>query len=256
MNGTGIDPPENIKLHTDQIAPQHPSQPKNWDSSVSWPPPPIRQAQQPVTIAHDRYLSPVRQASWVYFLLALQAALTMIADAWLAKLPPMPWTYGTVPLALPLDLLAPLGFAALLIWTYRVSGNLRAFGAKELGTTPAMAVWCHFIPFINVYKPFKVYAEIARASDPSTSGIDQAARRLAKIPLVVYVWCLAYCIEMSFEWTVAFSGTMRSQGFTTSSTSYSLSIIGYCENLALAFVVMTITRYQEEKAKILGVERG
>jgi hypothetical protein len=51
-----------------------------------------------------------------------------------------------------------------MMWVYRASQNIRAFGAQDVKFTPGWAVGWFFIPVANLWMPFKAMSEIFRAS--------------------------------------------------------------------------------------------
>lgn len=63
-----------------------------------------------------------------------------------------------------------LNFAATIIlflmWLFQSYKNLYAFGINGLRSSPAWAVGCWFIPFLNLIVPLKTVNEVYHASDP------------------------------------------------------------------------------------------
>ena len=51
-----------------------------------------------------------------------------------------------------------------LKWIYRANLNARRLGAKELRFSPGFAAGCNFIPFVNLWLPYRAMQEIWRAS--------------------------------------------------------------------------------------------
>jgi hypothetical protein len=63
-----------------------------------------------------------------------------------------------------------IGFTSIivtLLWFYRATDNIHAFGAKEV-SSPRMAVLWFFIPIFNLWKPYLVAQQIWKASNPQT----------------------------------------------------------------------------------------
>ncbi|HLJ57351.1 MAG TPA: DUF4328 domain-containing protein [Chthonomonadaceae bacterium] len=50
------------------------------------------------------------------------------------------------------------------IWVYRANTNVRAFGAQGLTFTPGWAFGWHFVPIMNLFRPYQAMAELWRAS--------------------------------------------------------------------------------------------
>lgn len=67
---------------------------------------------------------------------------------------------------------------AFLLWIYRVSENLHALSREPLTFTPGWAVGWFFIPFANLYKPYRVMREIWRVCHRAEMTTD----------IVVNVW--------------------------------------------------------------------
>src|SRR5262249_8060148 len=64
-------------------------------------------------------------------------------------------------------ILAPITVAAFCAWTYRAYWNLIPLGARDLRHRPIMAIISIFIPWFNLFVPFRALAQIEKWSDPS-----------------------------------------------------------------------------------------
>lgn len=58
-----------------------------------------------------------------------------------------------------------------LIWKYRVMQNAARIDPAGVTISPAMAVGCYFIPFVNLYLPCKAMAQAAKASTGTAKGV-------------------------------------------------------------------------------------
>jgi len=76
-----------------------------------------------------------------------------------------------------------------LRWTYLVNANAHALGANGMTITPGWAVGWYFIPFLNLYMPFRVMDETFRASHPDYGPNDW---RQAPRPAIVPLWWMAW----------------------------------------------------------------
>jgi len=75
------------------------------------------------------------------------------------------------------------------LFTHRASRNLLALGVEKQRFSPEWAVGCFYIPVMNVWRPFQVFAELFRGSIGGTErGPEQAAN--ASTPPVMIVWWL------------------------------------------------------------------
>ena len=94
-------------------------------------------------------------------------------------------------LELPTEIIAYLAIVFLIIflgggiivfkWIKEANKNVRALGAKDLSFTPGWAVGWFFIPFANLFKPFKVMNEIWSAShSPENWQQDEKNRAVQK----------------------------------------------------------------------------
>lgn len=81
-----------------------------------------------------------------------------------------------------------------LLWIHQAAKNVRAFGQQMLEITPGWAVGWWFIPFANMWMPFKAVREIWRASDPDAvtrTGEGTSWTSRPSSPLLV-LWWIAY----------------------------------------------------------------
>lgn len=75
---------------------------------------------------------------------------------------------------------------AFLIWTYRMNVSLQWLRAEILEFTPGWTIGWYFVPIANLWKPYRIMAEIWRASRyPSPNWQDESAT-----PLLALWWGL------------------------------------------------------------------
>ena len=72
----------------------------------------------------------------------------------------------------------------LLVWAGVAAHNVRAMGRQPLRFSPFTTVAWFFIPFANLYMPYRAIAEAWRASEPAQSFTD------AKTPWALLAWWL------------------------------------------------------------------
>jgi hypothetical protein len=53
---------------------------------------------------------------------------------------------------------------SFLRWIHRANSNCRGFGAQGMEFTPCWSIGYYFIPFINLYKPYRAMKEIWKVS--------------------------------------------------------------------------------------------
>jgi len=77
---------------------------------------------------------------------------------------------------------------AFMMWSYRVHGNLRALGARNLRYSPGWAVGIWFIPIFNLFVPFLIMREIWAGSDPAGLRTDPLQRSYGGTWALVGCW--------------------------------------------------------------------
>lgn len=97
---------------------------------------------------------------------------------------------------------ALLAFVALVQWFYRAYQNVHRLPRARPDYRPSMAAWCWFIPFINLWYPYKIMVEIGhylgRFAHPRTQVLSSRWDYLAvawwvlNIGLVLFSRVVAY----------------------------------------------------------------
>jgi len=109
-------------------------------------------------------------------LLYLQAAVAAGSAA-------LTWTRGLGEPLLPVEFTVWLvqvaafvaAMAAMLIWLYRASANVRVLGASNMVVSPGLAVVWWFVPIANLVMPFQTVRELWKASaNPADWEIERA----------------------------------------------------------------------------------
>ncbi len=156
------------------------------DSTV-WPPPPVGRPPNAAPSPLLFRFAPLHLlASAICIQLALYALLCVVIIG-NALLPSGSRPVGDVLSGLRVLLLLTTG-VCFLIWTYRLHRNLRAFGVERLSVTAGWAVGYFFVPVISLYRPYQIFSEIWKASDPGPAPRDGAAWQALKVPALVGVW--------------------------------------------------------------------
>ena len=74
-------------------------------------------------------------------------------------------------------------------FTHRASRNLLTLKSNDQGFSPEKGVFWFFIPVFNLVKPWQVYRELFRGSDPAVTTDDELAwKKKGKVPAIVNVW--------------------------------------------------------------------
>lgn len=91
-------------------------------------------------------------------------------------------------------------------FTHRASRNLLAMKNKGQKYSPEKAVMWFFIPVLNLVRPWLVFRELFRGSDPAVSTVDELEwKTKGKIPAAVHVWAAVFIgvfifTARSIEW--------------------------------------------------------
>ena len=74
-------------------------------------------------------------------------------------------------------------------FTHRASRNLLTLKSKAQMFTPEKAVLWFFVPILNLVKPWQVFRELFRGSDPDVTIKNETAwKTKGKIPAIVHIW--------------------------------------------------------------------
>jgi len=77
-----------------------------------------------------------------------------------------------------------------LNWFRRAYGNLHRLRLNRLEYTESMAVWSFCIPFVNLFRPYKIAREIAVETQANLKAIISDYRASSAIPIVGLWWTL------------------------------------------------------------------
>jgi hypothetical protein len=142
-----------------------------------------------------------------------------------------------------------------LVWIYRAYKNLGALGASGLEYSPGWAVGGWFVPFLNLWRPYQVTAEIWKASDPDAHVSEPQAWQAAPTsPLVKFWWGLwivggiigGFMLRFAFQEPEDLEA-LRSRAFTF----VAADAIEIPAAILAILVVWHITNRQDEKSRRL-----
>jgi len=89
---------------------------------------------------------------------------------------------------------------AFASFTHRASRNLLTLKSAKQGFSPEKAVMWFFIPVFNLIKPWAVFGELFRGSDPTVSTMDETDwQKKGKLPLRVHVWAAIFVAVFIFN---------------------------------------------------------
>jgi len=141
--------------------------------------------------------------------------------------------------------LTAVGFC---LWTHRVARNAIALGAR-VPISPGMAVGSHFIPIVNLWRPYRILADVWNASNPDL----EADPYRDPTPALVLVWWVVWVVSR-------YAGPALLHGDTAETASQwihslQLSLVSLAvDSVALVLVVAVVwalTRRQEARAATL-----
>lgn len=143
-------------------------------------------------------------------------------------------------------------------FTHRASRNLLTLKSAEQGFTPEKGVFWFFIPIMNLVKPWQVYRELFKGSDPSVPTDHEIRWKTeGKVPAIVAIWALVFVGVFFFNpRTISMIWMRVRESVDDSIGLYQRLVIAdiLLAVLAIAaiFVVLELHRRQEAKHKIVG----
>lgn len=198
---------------------------------------------------------------------AIVTGLSMLVEAVSLAIPPLTEDQepGDNPMALAIGLLMLLvGILSILIyiatviffliWLYRASDNLPAFGnsPRSLSYSPGWAVGSFFVPFVNLVVPYRAVKEVWQKSVPLDEVLLSEPSPPPWFPIWWLFWLLAgfsgnISLRLSFNESVP-----ESTATIVSIIAGALSIIA----AILAYVVVDdIDKRQEDTSRKLGLRK-
>lgn len=211
-----------------------------------WPPPPT--SGPPVMATILPVFSPVQRLSRAIRVLLSAYAVSAVLGIAGALLPPLPVgrqiEEGAV--AMVQGLLLPGIGLCFLVWTYRLSKNLRALGVTGVRNAPAWAVAYFFIPILNLYRPYQVFREIWQASDPDPAARVGRAWRDGSSPALLGFWWASDVLANTMAYLSSNSGGDTSIEMVD-------NVVALLSTLLAFQVVRLVTARQEKAAQTLSL---
>ncbi|MDQ2800565.1 MAG: DUF4328 domain-containing protein, partial [Armatimonadota bacterium] len=154
-------------------------------------------------------------------------------------------------LAAVLDSLTSLGTGVcFLIWTYRCYKNLQSFGTQGLRSTPGWAVGYFFVPLMNLYKPYGIFSELWRASNPDVDSADPQQWKAVRPPALLGVWWLLWIVSNFVSAAANLpmnAGSNTSNPIDTVGVRVASSLISLLAAICALLVVRSLTARQDAK---------
>lgn len=189
--------------------------------------------------------------AWAVGGLVVQAALAALAVGIALVHGPGFDDEGTASVYPVIALLQALVFVAagivVLVWIYRTTANVGAFGAENLSAGPKLAVASYFIPIVNLVMPFQAMRDVWKAS------VEPRNWEVVKTPPVLGWWWLFWLVGnilglVSFRLTdsVEFpeAGPIAEKLLTAS------DVCTIAASLLLATIVRRVTALQQARVAV------
>ncbi len=133
-----------------------------------------------------------------------------------------------------------------LNWFRRAYGNLHRLGIDYLNYKQSMAVWSFFIPFINLYRPYKIMKEIWIETQEQIEKLAPEFH-INKSTLLVGIWWTLFLIS-NYVGQFAFRSIFREdtlQDLINSTMAYMVSdFIDIPAALVTLLLILRISKYE------------
>lgn len=147
--------------------------------------------------------------------------------------------------------------AALVLffmWLHRSYRNLRALGNPEraINTTPGWVVAGFFIPFANLYLPFRAVREVWALSDPQVRTKDDLMFQVPGGSPLVIIWWVVWLGAGIFNFAVSrlAAGARSADTFVWMTKALIvMRLVGLVNAAFTVSVIRAVTRRQEERAR-------
>ena len=140
------------------------------------------------------------------------------------------------------------GIVLYCMFMFRANKNARALGAEGMEFTPGWTVGWHFIPIMNLFKPYQAVKEIFLASDPQADAHNWSNRSL---PGWVLAWWLMYLLS-TFLANIEFRLSLRDEielNEIARWISIPSTILSLIAAVLVFLVIRAIHQRQQEKAR-------
>ncbi|MEA2031569.1 MAG: DUF4328 domain-containing protein [Patescibacteria group bacterium] len=122
---------------------------------------------------------------------------------------------------------------SFLKWIHRANSNCHGFGAQGMEFTPGWSIGYYFIPFINLYKPYRAMKEIWKVSTNPTNWQNENGSALLG-------WWWALWLTSNFLGQAVFRLSMRADSISSLQASTTVSIISEIIDIPLYIVAVSL----------------
>jgi hypothetical protein len=144
-----------------------------------------------------------------------------------------------------------LGIVAFCLWTYRVTANVRSWGIP--GASPAWAVGSHFVPLLNLWKPYAILARVWIASEPPAPRSGGRASHGAGLVLAWWLLWTGSRIGGSYASYAMRQAEELGAISSAMSTSIAMRVLELVALALLLAVVWGLTYRQEQRQAASGL---
>ena len=143
------------------------------------------------------------------------------------------------------------------VFTHRASRNLLTLRSERQRFSPEMAVTWFFIPIMNLFKPWRVYTELFKGSDPSITAGEPNWHSKGMVPKIVHFWELSFLLIFVFNpLTISRIWFSVRKTIEDVSSAHSALIIADIMLAILGFLAMFLTAklhiWQEKRKNLIG----
>jgi Domain of unknown function (DUF4328) len=138
------------------------------------------------------------------------------------------------------------------MWIHRAYRNLPALGASRLEYTPGWAVGWFFVPFANLFYPYRVVKEIWIKSDPEVDDTEASLWQSASAPPLLAWWWAAWIISNIVDnaiFRLNADAEKPAALLLLAQAELAANALDATAALLALFVVRGIDRRQEERSK-------
>lgn len=124
---------------------------------------------------------------------------------------------------------------AILVWMYRANANVRSLGAQGMKFTPGWAVGWFFVPFANLFMPYRALKELWQASAAPHAWTNE------KVSGLFPVWWTLWIVS-GVAGQIAFRLALRAQSIDALLGANVAALISDIVSIPLALVFMVIVK--------------
>jgi len=138
-------------------------------------------------------------------------------------------------------------------FTHRSSRNLLTLKSDKQGFSPEKSVMWFFVPVLNLVKPWQVFRELFRGSDPDVTTSNQTEwKTKGKVPVIVHVWAAIFVSVFVFNpRTVGYFGSSVLNTLENTVTAHQRLIVAdlLLAVLGVAAILVVLELHKRQEAR-------